>query len=79
MLLLVIVSLATSIDGLSSGCRTGGAAAAGGKAKRSKQPLAQLVEVDISGAPVMPQRAPVAQDASVDPFIGRYIQYAFLL
>lgn len=51
---------------------------AGGKAKRSKQPLAQLVEVDISGAPVMPQRAPVAQDASVDPFIGRYIQYAVL-
>ncbi|KAL3146596.1 hypothetical protein ABBQ32_000832 [Trebouxia sp. C0010 RCD-2024] len=54
--------------------RTVGGMTAGGKAKRSKQPLAQLVEVDISGAPVMPQRAPVAQDASVDPFIGRYIQ-----
>ena len=58
----------------------GGAAAGGpgaaGKTKRSKQPLAQLLEVDITGAPVMPQRAPVARDASVDPLIGRYIQYA---
>ena len=46
----------------------------GAKAKRSKQPLAQLLEVDITGAPVMRQRAPVARDASVDPLIGRYIQ-----
>ena len=51
----------------------GGATAAGGKPKRSKQPLAQLVEVDIPGAPLMPHRAPVARDASVDPYIGRHI------
>ena len=38
--------------------------------------MAELLEVDITGAPVIPQRAPVAWDASVDPFIGRHIQYA---
>ncbi|DBA88985.1 TPA: hypothetical protein ACH3X2_000206 [Trebouxia sp. C0005] len=41
--------------------------------KRNKHPMAQLVEVDIPGGPAVPQRAPVARDASVDPYIGRHI------
>ena len=57
------------------GCRNtleggGGSARLG---KRNKQPMAQLVEVDIPGGPAVPQRAPVARDASVDPYIGRHI------
>jgi len=57
------------------GCRNtleggGGSARVG---KRNKQPMAQLVEVDIPGGPAVPQRAPVASDASVDPYIGRHI------
>ena len=57
------------------GCRGGleGAGGSGRVGKKHKQPLAQLVEVDIQGAPGVPQRAPVARDASVDPYIGRHI------
>ncbi len=57
------------------GCRNPleGAGGSGRVGKRNKQPLAQLVEVDIPGAPAVPQRAPVARDASVDPYIGRHI------
>ena len=35
--------------------------------------MAQLVEVDIPGGPAERVRAPVARDASVDPYIGRHI------
>ncbi len=57
------------------GCRNtleggGGSARLG---KRSKQPMAQLVEVDIPGGPAERVRAPVAGDANVDPHIGRHI------
>lgn len=57
------------------GCRNtleggGGSARLG---KRSKQPMAQLVEVDIPGGPAERVRAPVARDASIDPYIGRQI------
>jgi len=57
------------------GCRNtleggGGSARLG---KRSKQPMAQLVEVDIPGGPAERVRAPVARDASIDPYIGRHI------
>ena len=57
------------------GCRgpSEGAGVSGRMSKRAKQPFAQLVEVDIPGAPPAPQRAPVARDASVDPYIGRHI------
>ncbi len=57
------------------GCRNtleggGGSARLG---KRSKQPMAQLVEVDIPGGPAERVRAPVARDANVDPYIGKHI------
>ena len=52
---------------------TAGVGASRMSGKRSKQ-MAELVEVEIPGAPPpVPQRAPVARDASVDPYIGRQI------
>ena len=56
-----------------------GGGGSGRVGKRSKQPLAQLVEVDIPGAPAVPQRAPVAPDASVDPYIGRHIMWVLTM
>ena len=58
---------------MSGECRNGGLASEGSKLKRKQPLLAELVEVDIPGGPVMPQRAPVARDASVNPYIGRHI------